>query len=196
MEKKKFVSIVNACSELYFFADYCTHICEEPENFSEVVRSHAAEGLENLNTYFTKHVDSIVDTENRILTAKEKCFDHDLVSYIIEIEEEYNQGGDEWSTLRSPYWKKIEMPSSLRDAFDNYIHLLFREVPGLIKCVAPEDKDIPTGAAGIGLYDLSDITLLFDNKEHALDFAGDIADDLDPIDWLLWDDDRWIAWEV
>lgn len=27
--------------------------------------------------------------------------------------------------------------------------------------------------------------LLFDNKEHALDFAGDIADDLDPIDWLL-----------
>jgi len=38
--------------------------------------------------------------------------------------------------------------------------------------------------------------LLFDNKEHALDFAGDIADDLDPIDWLLWGDDRWIAWEV
>lgn len=37
--------------------------------------------------------------------------------------------------------------------------------------------------------------LPFDNKEHALDFAGDIADDLDPIDWLLWDDDRWIAWE-
>ena len=35
--------------------------------------------------------------------------------------------------------------------------------------------------------------LLFDNKEHALDFAGDIADDLDPIDLLLWDDDRWIA---
>lgn len=82
MEKKNFVSIVNACSELYFFADYCTHICEEPENFSEVVRSHAAEGLENLNTYFTKHVDSIVDTENRILTAKEKCFDHDLVSIL------------------------------------------------------------------------------------------------------------------
>lgn len=23
--------------------------------------------------------------------------------------------------------------------------------------------------------------LLFDNKEHALDFAGDIADDLDPL---------------
>ena len=38
--------------------------------------------------------------------------------------------------------------------------------------------------------------LLFDNKEHALDFAGDIADDLDPIDCLLWGDDRWIAWEV
>ena len=60
----------------------------------------------------------------------------------------------------------------------------------------PISKAIPTGAAGIGLYDLSDITLLFDNKEHALDFAGDIADDLDPIDWLLWGDDRWIAWEV
>ena len=60
----------------------------------------------------------------------------------------------------------------------------------------PISKDIPPGAVGIGLYDLSDITLLFDNKEHALNFAGDIADDLDPIDWLLWDDDRWIAWEV
>ena len=196
MKKKNFVEIVDAFSELYFFADYCTHICEEPENFSEVVRSHAAEGLENLITYFTKHVDSIADTENHILTAKEKCFDHDLVRYIIEIEEEYDQDGDEWSTLRSLYWKKIEMPSSLRDAFDNYISLLAKEVPGLIKCVDPEDKNIPIGAAGIGLYDLSNITLAFDSKEHALDFVGDIADDLEPIDWLLWDDDRWIVWEV
>lgn len=40
----------------------------------------------------------------------------------------------------------------------------------------PISKDIPPGAVGIGLYDLSDITLLFDNKEHALDFAGDIAE--------------------
>ena len=196
MEKKNFVVIVNAFNELYFFADYCTHICEEPEKFSEIVVNHAATGLKNLMAYFPKNAGSIVDAENHILVAREKCFDHDLVNYIIEIEEEYNQGGDEWSTLRSLYWKKIEMPSSLRDAFEDYINLLSKEVQGLIKCVDPEDKNIPAGAAGVGLYDLSDITLVFDNKEHALDFAGDIADDLAPIDWLLWDDNRWIAWEV
>lgn len=196
MKKKNFVEIVNAFSELYFFADYCTHIYEEPEKFSEIVVNHAATGLKNLIAYFPKNAGSIVDTENHILTAKEKCFDHDLVNNIIEIEEEYNQGGDEWSTLPSLYWKKVEMPSSLQDAFKNYISLLAKEVPGLIKCVDPEDKNIPIGAAGIGLYDLSNITLAFDSKEHALDFAGDIADDLEPIDWLLWDDDHWIVWEV
>lgn len=45
MEKKNFVNIVNACSELYFFADYCTHICEEPENFLKLCGAMLRKGL-------------------------------------------------------------------------------------------------------------------------------------------------------
>lgn len=196
MKKKNFVNIVNACSELKFIADTCSCICDEPEKFSEKVRNNAAAGLENLKDYFAKNAGSIVAAEEHILAAKGKCFDHDLVNYIIEMEEEWEQSEDERPAYLGCYWNEAEMPSSLCDAFTNYISLLAKEVPGLIKCVDPEDKNIPANAAGIGLYDLSDITLVFDSKEHALDFAGDIADDLDPIDWLLWDDDCWIAWEV
>ena len=79
------------------------------------------------------------------------------------------------------YWNEVELPPAVADLFSAYVDSRKSAFPGMIG-VEHGGMDLPDGTVGICYYDLSDATILFENREAAERFSTEHS--VEPADFL------------
>lgn len=105
------------------------------------------------------------------------CQQEQLLKVSEAILEQYSGGDDPFyvDAGYGNYWNEVPLPGCIEECLTSYIKAIQPMVPGLIGLEEP-DMDIPEGAWGLSLYDLSDTMLVFKDRESldAFPMTGDI----------------------
>ena len=207
---ERFADVVYACDELKGIITFCNLVREAPSQYQitdeaqktrdTIKRFIEAEAGELLKTSgvsvnqkannFAKMLEFLVQNAAEEAVAKkyeevkDMANESDIVWYS---DLEYNMG-------RS--WDEVPLPPCVEQAFESFISLLCEgnAVNGLLgseSTLVTEEKSIPDGAFGVGVYDLNDFVLVFDNEDHARYFFEHYG--VEPMDLYLWTGDYWIS---
>lgn len=133
---------------------------------------------------------TVEEWENLFAKAKDSCFDKALVSYLDTLWTLNDGNGNPW--YGREFWNHIAMPFDLQQAMADYVTSISKIYPCILGTEEQLRGRMPTSCCGLGIYDLNDFTIVFDNPENMDQFIDENGA-IGPVDLLLWNDGSWSA---
>lgn len=205
---ERFADVVQACDKLKGIITFCNLVREAPSQYQIVdeaqkTRDSIEQFIEEGELLKPSSV-SVSQKANNVANMLEFLVQNAVEDAVAKKYEEVREMADladivwyrdlEYRMGRS--WDEVPLPFCVEQAFESYISLLCESnaAHGLLgseSALIAEGKSIPDGAYGVGIYDLNDFALVFDNEDHARYFFEHYG--VEPMDLYLWTGDYWMS---